>query len=99
MKIFLTGANGFIGSVLISELIHAGHSVLGLTRSEQEATALIAVGSTAHRGSLEDLKSLRDGAEQSDAVIHCAYNNDLSNPEENDRRETQAIEALERFRK
>jgi nucleoside-diphosphate-sugar epimerase len=94
MKVFLTGANGFIGSVIVSELIHAGHSVLGVTRSDAGANALISAGAQAYRGSLEDLNRLRSGAEQSDGVIHCAYNNDLSNPEENDRNESQAIEAL-----
>jgi nucleoside-diphosphate-sugar epimerase len=94
VKVFLTGANGFIGSALIAELTHAGHSVLGLTRSEEGANTLTNVGAQAYRGSVEDLSSLRKGAEQSDAVIHCAYNNDFSNPEDNDRRETQAIEAL-----
>jgi nucleoside-diphosphate-sugar epimerase len=88
------GANGFIGSVIVSELIHAGHSVLGLTRSDVGANALVSAGAQAYRGSLEDRNSLRIGAEQSDGVIHCAYNNDLSNAEENDRNEAQAIEAL-----
>jgi nucleoside-diphosphate-sugar epimerase len=87
MKVFLTGANGFIGSTIIPELIHAGHQVLGLTRSDAGAISLTSAGAQVHRGSLEDLNSLRDGASQSDAVIHCAYDTDLSNPEETSRKE------------
>jgi uncharacterized protein YbjT (DUF2867 family) len=94
MKVFLTGANGFIGSTIIPELIHAGHQVLGLTRSDAGAKSLTSAGAQVHRGSLEDLNSLRDGASQSDAVIHCAYDTDLSNPVETSRKEAQAIEAL-----
>lgn len=94
MNVFLTGATGFIGSVLVSELKHAGHKVVGLTRSEAGVRALSAVGAQVRRGSLEDLDALRQGAAESDAVIHCAYNNDLSNPAENNRREAEAIAAL-----
>jgi nucleoside-diphosphate-sugar epimerase len=94
MKIFLTGATGFIGSALVPELINAEYEVLGLARSDASAHALIAAGAQVHRGSLEDLKSLRDGASQSDGVIHCAYNNDLSDIEKTSRQETEAIETL-----
>jgi nucleoside-diphosphate-sugar epimerase len=94
MKVFLTGANGFIGSTIIPELIHAGHQVLGLTRSDAGAISLSSARAQVHRGSLEDLNRLRDGASQSDAVIHCGYDTDLSNPEETSRKEAQAIKAL-----
>ncbi len=94
MKVFLTGATGFIGSAIIPELINAGHQVLGLTRSDAGANALTAAGVEVHRGSLDDLGSLRSGASQADGVIHCAYNNDLSKLEKTSRAESQAIEAL-----
>ncbi len=94
MKVFVTGATGFIGSTIVPELIKAGHQVLGFTRSDAGAESLTAAEAEVHRGSLDDLDSLRSGVRKADSVIHCAFNNDFAKFKESNEKESKAIDAL-----
>ena len=94
MRVFVTGATGFIGTELVKQLIEAGHQVRGLARSDAGAEQLTAAGAQVHPGSLEDLDSLRRGAIGMDAVVNLAFNHDFSRFAQNGEEERKAIEAL-----
>jgi nucleoside-diphosphate-sugar epimerase len=94
MRVFVTGATGFIGTALVPELIAAGHKVLGMTRSDAGAAALTKAGAEVHFGTLEDLDSIQSGAAKSDGVIHLAFNHDFSKFAENSDTDRRVIEAL-----
>ena len=94
MKIFVTGAAGFIGTELVKDLLKAGHSVRGLTRSDAGAEQLEALGAEVQRGNLEDLDSLRSGATGMDAAVNLAFSHDFSQFAKNGEDERRAIEAL-----
>ncbi|MGX1305502.1 nucleoside-diphosphate-sugar epimerase [Amorphus suaedae] len=94
MRVFVTGATGFIGSRIVPELLSAGHEVVGMTRSEEGARSLKAAGATPHLATLEDLAAVAAGAAQADAVIHTAFDHDFSRFAENCEKDRRVIEAL-----
>src|ERR1700722_15916449 len=94
MRVFVTGAAGFIGTAVTQELITNGHQVVGLARSDANAQALEKLDAKVHRGSLEDLDSLRKGAKETDGTIHLAFIHDFSKFAENGQIDKRAIEAM-----
>ena len=94
MRVFVTGSTGFIGLALTKELVAAGHRVLGLCRSDDKAAALVAAGGEVHRGSLEDLDSIKDGIARADGVVHLAFNHDFSKFAANCEDDRRVIKAL-----
>lgn len=94
MRVFVTGASGFVGSAIVDQLLQAGHTVLGLARTDSAAEALSKAGADVHRGNLDDKESLKQGAVQCDAVIHTAFNHDFTRFKANCEDDRQVILAL-----
>ncbi|MWA01554.1 NAD-dependent epimerase/dehydratase family protein [Actinomadura sp. LD22] len=96
MHVFVTGGSGLTGPAVVAELLAAGHTVTGLARSDAAAARLESLGAVPHRGSLDDLDSLRSGAEAADGVVHMAFGGDFADPDDMMRRDRTAIETLGR---
>src|SRR5262245_56984687 len=94
MRIFVTGASGWIGSAVLAELVANGHTVLGLARSDESAAKVAELGADVHRGDLDDLDSLRSGAEACDGVVHLGYTHDFSRMEDAARTDLAAINTM-----
>jgi nucleoside-diphosphate-sugar epimerase len=94
MRVFVTGASGFVGSAIVQQLLQAGHQVLGLARTDNAAQALIKAGAEAHRGNLDDLESIKKGTAGCDAVIHTAFNHDFTQFKANCEHDREVIRAL-----
>jgi nucleoside-diphosphate-sugar epimerase len=94
MRVFMTGASGWIGSAVVPELLDAGHEVVGLARSDESAVALVGAGAVAYRGSLDEPSSLLDGVEACDGVIHLGYNHDFSRMQEAAATDRKVVEAI-----
>jgi len=94
MRVFMTGASGWIGSAVVPELLEAGHEVLGLARSDESAAAIVAAGAEAYRGSLDEPSSLLDGVDRCDGVTHLGYNHDFSRMQEAAATDRKVVEAI-----